>query len=1027
MIANDIDSIKDISVVCQEDDVRKDVSWPKNSPRSHGSRPKRRNLDNNYLLQPEFALNLFFEPTETSLWNESLRWRLEKVFYSTDDTSKALLFDFRNSLVVSKRSQLSAKSIYPDHVQLSDKCRDLRKQNVTVVKFNEDTGEKTIRVLKNPLRNKEKNKITLLQRPGRSTEDVVVSEVSKLKIKTPQISLESETEECLRLLERAGKNSDRADFKEATNKCLRALSLIYTCVIELVNSREDVSGFKFNILSKFASAFEKLFLKHQKEKALSPGSDGDHHTELLQTRFKIFALESLKLHDDFISKLRLIVEDRDWDFLLPRDLSSDRIGLIVLDEPEKKSNGKQSFDLISSFLYSDFMAHGYIHLSLAKTFRVKVRPPVESAFPSDFFTIYINFFVKASMIRPDKSSPFLAIKNSLDTNHIENNLLALYTYMRDDTNNRSMSLELRNLSRLYSLFYPIFAASYDDVFNANCRKRSPIKSSAKQRWLLPDGVNDPLFDPDTAKRLANNLHKYTFKGQELEFKYFFYWSGIRLLTFMGYKILNGLDLDSFEENVIIAMGGLTCGIATKMVDLSHLVHLSRFLISVATVCAGNIATDETRIRLRTAVRLIVEYCAVIVKQLNIILKATDLKQSILNGNIETEAIKFLIPTLILTYWMSRFSQFSEVAEWKRKWSLDTNLLADLWPEMETLGNTIGEIENELLYIKVEEKDNALIALIPELLNSYGSSPIFASNIPRFYLEMDERTTPSMDIQVDVRLFCLHDSLKKLAGLNDYFTYKNGRFRGVSDATRVLVPESEYIDLPSMLPVPLNEIIECVNRRRTEVPTEQAKELAELVELARGLEDAEEGEGIVKNIVIVIKPQYLVIDTNVFIDALPHVVELMKDMALTILIPTPVLSELRGLRNKTALPGDEKDERRAKVVSEGAQKTLDLFETITQSNVKVLLCNGVVDDFHPDYYERLDETNNDRLIIDCARKLSDRVSARSHYVPCGEIWLYRNVLLISKDRVMMLLAFGHRIPSLDIITFSRWAGFRKPSD
>lgn len=213
------------------------------------------------------------------------------------------------------------------------------------------------------------------------------------------------------------------------------------------------------------------------------------------------------------------------------------------------------------------------------------------------------------------------------------------------------------------------------------------------------------------------------------------------------------------------------------------------------------------------------------------------------------------------------------------------------------------------------------------------------------------------VEVDIRLYHLSRVMMKLANRGNYFINKRGVFTGKSDAMRVLLPEPEYIDVPSMLPVSLTEIVECVERRRTEVPKEQSQELKRLIDLAEAQEaeqgDEDEDSLNVKNIVVVVKPQYVVIDTNVFIDALGHVMELIKDSALTIAIPTPVISELRGLTRRTASTTNYK--ANAKEVSDMATKTIHYLETVRNKNVKILLCSGALVDFDASYYEKLDET------------------------------------------------------------------------
>jgi hypothetical protein len=56
------------------------------------------------------------------------------------------------------------------------------------------------------------------------------------------------------------------------------------------------------------------------------------------------------------------------------------------------------------------------------------------------------------------------------------------------------------------------------------------------------------------------------------------------------------------------------------------------------------------------------------------------------------------------------------------------------------------------------------------------------------------------------------------------------FEGHSDEKRSLVSEPDYFETPKLLPVPLDEIEECVKSRKKEVEAEQSLELSNLIEL-----------------------------------------------------------------------------------------------------------------------------------------------------------------------------------------------------
>jgi len=286
-------------------------------------------------------------------------------------------------------------------------------------------------------------------------------------------------------------------------------------------------------------------------------------------------------------------------------------------------------------------------------------------------------------------------------------------------------------------------------------------------------------------------------------------------------------------------------------------------------------------------------------------------------------------------------------------------------------------------------------------------------------------TKDLWIEPIVRLFCIWESLHQIvefAKQGNYFTCTaDNVFAGHSDEVRVLVSEREYFDTPRLLPVSLKDIEDCVNNRRKEVDKEQAQELAELIFTAKAEEEKEESL-LLKNVLVIVKPQYIVIDTNSFIDGLDTIIALSEDPALTILVPTPVIWELRGLRYKSA--GADQDEKYAKFVCQEAARSLETLEHSKRKNLQLLFCNGVPTAMDPCFEDPQTKTkmNNDRLIIEATRAFSERVCPRSIRIPRGDIWIFRDVLLVTRDRIMMLLANGYRLPSLDVFSFAKWAGF-----
>lgn len=140
----------------------------------------------------------------------------------------------------------------------------------------------------------------------------------------------------------------------------------------------------------------------------------------------------------------------------------------------------------------------------------------------------------------------------------------------------------------------------------------------------------------------------------------------------------------------------------------------------------------------------------------------------------------------------------------------------------------------------------------------------------------------------VRLFSIWENIQTIALLSDnqYFVYHDKKgFEGHSDEKRFLVTEPDYFDTPELLPVPLDEIENCINNRKKEVEAEQKRELENLIELAKS--EAKNKQSILQDkMLVIIRPRHLVIDTNSFIDALDTILSLLEDPYLTVYVPLP---------------------------------------------------------------------------------------------------------------------------------------------
>lgn len=114
----------------------------------------------------------------------------------------------------------------------------------------------------------------------------------------------------------------------------------------------------------------------------------------------------------------------------------------------------------------------------------------------------------------------------------------------------------------------------------------------------------------------------------------------------------------------------------------------------------------------------------------------------------------------------------------------------------------------------------------------------------------------------------------------------------------------------------------------------------------------------------------------------------------------VIAELKGLRNRSVSPTHQDESNVQKVVSE-ATRSLEILQTTNMPNCRMLRCDGTVSALDLYYTETFEgvKPNNDRLIIEATRRFSESVCARSIAIPRGDVWVYRDVLLVTRDRIM----------------------------
>lgn len=123
--------------------------------------------------------------------------------------------------------------------------------------------------------------------------------------------------------------------------------------------------------------------------------------------------------------------------------------------------------------------------------------------------------------------------------------------------------------------------------------------------------------------------------------------------FIGYKIIDRLDMDQFDEQVQVALYGLSVGLSAKIGDSTHLLQLAKFLIAVVTVCEQQKDLDTEQRAYRTACRLLVEYFALLLKTFNSLFSTSTLHETLKSQLFNDEVAFLTLIAVCLKYPMFR--------------------------------------------------------------------------------------------------------------------------------------------------------------------------------------------------------------------------------------------------------------------------------------------------------------------------------------------------------------------------------------
>nr|CDJ80195.1 Telomerase activating protein Est1 domain containing protein [Haemonchus contortus] len=330
---------------------------------------------------------------------------------------------------------------------------------------------------------------------------------------------------------------------------------------------------------------------------------------------------------------------------------------------------------------------------------------------------------------------------------------------------------------------------------------------------------------------------------------------------------------------------------------------------------------------------------------------------------------------------------------------------DTWHLLANIANELARLQDGGEMVKIETSAaSAKTCILPELAYLSSFSNVFPS-FPRVLRFVDAATeTPDTLIPLQIRLAQLLLAAEYLDGSDlscFFFCEKTGRFR-----------RSEHVE---------GDL-----RERSKASYTQQFEESPRVSTPLTREELLEREMRKHEQLLVVKPVYLVIDTNAFIDQLSAIQKILQCERFRVLIPTTVMEELIDLQH------GELSNPRVQGATEGARQAVTwLREQTRQKNPRLFTLTmrgrrlpiAVVREEAGDDGEVV---NDDRILRSCVNYTQSEPAPESLFsdakVPQGPEMpnIYRNLVLLTEDRVLNMKAMCQHIPCRTMVRFMKWA-------
>ncbi|VDK68068.1 unnamed protein product [Litomosoides sigmodontis] len=518
------------------------------------------------------------------------------------------------------------------------------------------------------------------------------------------------------------------------------------------------------------------------------------------------------------------------------------------------------------------------------------------------------------------------------------------------------------------------------------------------------------------------------------------------------------EYDSISERALFQLSQLISRDECPLSSL-HLIQLCiLFLYAVHSLTLKNSEPGTCSLQQQQAVQMVLSLFGVILRPVHDQLQ--DLSE-FLSGSVRLPSkMRRVLPAVfVISEWLSMPSVNRLYRSMPSLESIETSLIqVDTWKLFADIANTLVNAESKgILSRTIAQSDGKLEECIEIIL---PEAVFLASFIDVFTVSpksLQMSFLANIDLHNNQALLALHARLSSLLSTAEYLDGSELPSFGFDEhlrcfaATRCASPitvqnmETREYSADFDQEFDKSELKHEAMEQDLSHFSEEYKHYKQAVHENQVKQKLLEREIKGNRIVIEVRPNYLVPDTNTFIDHLTSIKKIVESHRFTVLVPTTVFSELESLsRLSSSKPTiGEQDDFQDHWVGERAKEAVAYLKDLIGKQVQQVYTITSKGNLLTSLMFATEETcgsgelkavNDDFILASCVnfaktRSKPPNATATAQSASMSTVdaeqpaRLYRNVVLLTEDRALNIKAVCENIPCRTVPSFMKWAALK----